>query len=92
MENAAKGSAAGGTDEVREELEYWRLPRDTKAALEALQWDWGEAYEIGFDDGEWWYRRRDGFGGRESAFTPDALHKLIVEDYTFRPVRRDDVR
>jgi hypothetical protein len=40
------------------------------AALDALRWHWGTAYEIGVDDGQWWYRRRDGKGGRETATPP----------------------
>ena len=46
MERAAMGSAAG---EVREELEYHQRPGDAGAALEVLRWNWGDAYEIGFD-------------------------------------------
>jgi hypothetical protein len=93
MERAAEGNAAGVMDEVRDELEHRRAATTARRkALETLQWNWGDAYEIGFDDGEWWFRRRDGIGGRERAGDPDELHKLIVADYHFRPVRRDDVR
>jgi hypothetical protein len=79
---AAEGNAAGGTDEVRRELEYWRRPRDIGAALEAFRWCWGEAYEIGydFDGGEWWFRRRIGLGGIEAAPDPDELRRLIIAE------------
>lgn len=59
------------------------------AMLEALKWHWGDAYDIGCDDGEWWYSRRDGLSGRKTASGPDALRRAIVDDYTFRPVRRE---
>lgn len=91
MEKAATIHAARGTDAVRDELEYQHHPC-TGDALDALQRTWGAEYEIGCDDGEWWFRRRDGIGGRETAPTPDELHAMIVENYNFRPVRRDDAR
>ena len=75
----------------KEEFDMRRVAEGTAAdgaALEVLRCTWGEAYEIGCDDGQWWYRRRDGPGGRETAQNADALHKLIIEDYTFMPVRR----
>jgi hypothetical protein len=68
-------------------------PEDAQApALAALRFHWGDAYEIGCDDGGWWYERRDGIGGRERAGDPVELYRMIVADYEFRPVRRDDVR
>jgi hypothetical protein len=68
----------------------WDLPLPgERAALEALAWNWGTAYEIGIDDGEWWYRRRDGKGGRETASAPDTLHNMIVTDYDALPVPRE---
>jgi hypothetical protein len=77
MERAEEeGNATGGT-------------QGDGTPLEVLRWNWGEAYEIGCDDGEWWYRRRDGLGGRQTAQNADALHKLVIEDYTFLPVRRE---
>jgi hypothetical protein len=68
----------------------WNLPAlpGQQAALEALQWNWGEPYDIGVDDGQWWYRRRDGLGGTETAATPDSLRNKIINDYTDLPVRR----
>jgi hypothetical protein len=58
------------------------------AALDALRWNWGEAYEIGHDT-RWWFRRLDGYGGAETAASPDALRKAIIENYLARPVDRD---
>jgi hypothetical protein len=68
----------------------WNLPAlpGKQAALEALCWNWGVAYDIGVDGGQWWYRRRDGLGGTETAITPDDLHIKIANDYTDLPVRR----
>jgi len=62
------------------------LPSD-QAALEALLLDWSEVYDIGIDDGQWWYRRKDRKGGTETARTPDDLRVQIAQDYTIRPVR-----
>jgi hypothetical protein len=73
---ASKGNAAGGA-----------LRAD--ATLDALRWNWGDAYDIGCDDGVWWFRRRDGIGSQETASSPDALRRAIVDDYTFRPMRRE---
>jgi hypothetical protein len=94
VDRAAEGSAAGVTGEVRDELEHHRMTRAARAAaLAALRWNWGDAYKIGCTGaGEWWFERRDGIGGRERAADPDELPKLIVSDYEFRPVRRDDVQ
>jgi hypothetical protein len=59
-------------------------------ALEALRWDWGDAYEIGHDDERGWRaRRRDGLGGDLTATDPDGLYALIGDDYALRPVPRD---
>lgn len=79
MERAAETEAAGGQG------------APVSQALDALRFDWGDAYEIGLDEdsGVWWARRRDGKGGRIEAPDPDGLRKLILDDYTFLPVRRD---
>lgn len=61
----------------------------TEHALGTLLWNWGEAYDIGCDAGQWWYRRKDGKGGRETAASADELYRMIVADYTFMPVPRD---
>jgi hypothetical protein len=60
-----------------------------ETALEALRWHWGDAYTIGFDDGVWWFRRRDGYGGTGHAPDPKALRDAIIANYVARPVRRD---
>jgi hypothetical protein len=50
----------------------WDIPHlpGEQAALEALEFNWGDAYDIGVDDGQGWYRRRDNRGGTETANTP----------------------
>jgi hypothetical protein len=58
------------------------------AALDVLRWNWGEAYEIGHDT-RWWFRRRDGYGGVETAAGPEVLRSAIIENYTDRPVDRE---
>ncbi|HEX6520955.1 MAG TPA: hypothetical protein VF070_13230 [Streptosporangiaceae bacterium] len=58
-------------------------------ALDALRWHWGDAYRIGVYEGEWQAWRKDDLGGALCAPGPDELNKQIVDDYTFRPVRRD---
>ena len=59
------------------------------AALEALVWHWGDAYDIGLCDGTWWFQRRDGYGGRETAASSEALRGAIIQNYMHRPVRRE---
>jgi hypothetical protein len=59
------------------------------AALDALRWNWGDAYDIGHDGNRWWFTRRDGTGGTETASGPDALRTAIIDNYTLRPVCRD---
>jgi hypothetical protein len=72
----AAGGAAGG----RTADDY---------ALEALRWDWGEAYEIGRDDERGWHaRRRDGLGCLTEA-DPDGLRAAIRADYALKKVPRD---
>jgi hypothetical protein len=56
-------------------------------ALEALDWHWGEAYEITETAGEWRAVRRD--NGRTLAATEaEDLRDLIKADYTKEPVPR----
>jgi hypothetical protein len=64
-------------------------PPTGDAALDALQWNWGDAYTIGRDDGVWWFRRRDGWGGTVRASTPNELREAIITNYVARPVRRE---
>jgi hypothetical protein len=58
-----------------------------RAAVEALRGTWGAAYEFGVDGGQWWFRRKDGVGGTETAASPDCLLTQIVIDYGSLPVR-----
>lgn len=62
-------------------------PHDEQAVVEALCWSWGAAYEIGADDGQWWFRRRDGKGATETAAGPDALLTMIITDHSAYPIR-----
>ena len=55
-------------------------------ALEALRYDWGRAYEIEVNGGEWRARRRDGLGGWITADDPGALCYQISSDYMTKPV------
>lgn len=58
-----------------------------RAVVEALRCTWGEAYEVGMDGGQWWFRRKDGMGGTETAASPDGLLAQIVIDHDALPVR-----
>ena len=58
-------------------------------ALEALRWNWGEAYKIDLIDGRWLAERLDGLGGPIEAGSPEELHTAIVADYELKPVPRD---
>jgi hypothetical protein len=68
-------------------------PRSTiadKDALDALEFDWGEAYMIGRDDERgWWAARRDRIGGYFTAPGSDELREAIRVDYDLKPVPRD---
>lgn len=58
-------------------------------ALEALEWNWGEAYEIGVTaDGLWHAKRRDGLGGTIDAAGPEDLRNAVKDDYMTKPVPR----
>jgi hypothetical protein len=76
MDEAAPQAASGTTADGQE--------------LAALQWNWGEAYLIGFG-GEhgWWASRRDQIGGLITESGPDELAAAIRADYTLKPVPRD---
>jgi|HubBroStandDraft_6_1064221.scaffolds.fasta_scaffold151714_2 hypothetical protein len=75
MEHAAGRSAASG--------------RAEKEALDALEFDWGDAYMIGRDDERgWWAARRDRIGGYFTAPGPDELREAIRADYALEPVPR----
>jgi hypothetical protein len=73
----AAGGAAGG-----------RTADDE--ALEALRWDWGEAYLIGHDDERgWWAARRDRIGSLLIGADPGGLREQIRADYVVKKVPRD---
>jgi hypothetical protein len=58
-------------------------------ALAALEWNWGEAYEVGYTAEHGWHaRRRDGLGGLITADGPDDLRRAVLDDYATRPVPR----
>ena len=61
-----------------------------KNAVDALLWDWGEAYEIEMPDADsgWRARRLDGLGGWIHAESADDLRNQIFSDYVTKPVRR----
>ena len=57
--------------------------------LESLTWNWGEAYRISrTPDGTWLAQRRDD-NATLRADDLEALHDVIIKDYSARPVRRD---
>ena len=59
-------------------------------ALEALRWDWGEAYLIGHDDERgWWAARRDRIGSLLTGADPEGLRAAIRADYALKRVPRD---
>lgn len=62
----------------------------SKNALDALLWDWGEAYEIEMPDVDhgWRARRLNGLGGWMGADSAEDLRSQIVSDYVAKPVRR----
>jgi hypothetical protein len=71
------GGAAGG-----------RMADDD--ALEALRWNWGEAYLIGHDDERgWWAARRDRIGSLLTGTDADGLRAAIRADYALKRVPRD---
>lgn len=58
--------------------------------LDALLWDWSEAYEIEMPDADhrWRARRLDGLGGWMDAGSAEDLRNQIVSNYVTEPVRR----
>jgi hypothetical protein len=63
--------------------------RAEKDALDALEFDWGEAYMIGRDDERgWWAARRDRIGGLLTAPGAEELREAIRADYALEPVPR----
>lgn len=61
---------------------------DRDEALNALDWNWGEAYEISEALSVWRAVRRDS-QRTLIATAPKDLRDLIIEDYTKEPVPRD---
>jgi hypothetical protein len=57
-------------------------------ALAALQYGWGDAYQIEYTPAGWQFRRRDGIGDWETAPDPDELWRMMREDYDLRPLPR----
>ena len=56
--------------------------------LKDLRWHWGRAYEISWD-GQFRASRRDDLTELAASSAQD-LRQLLRDDYTARPVRRDD--
>lgn len=59
------------------------------AALSALEFGWGSAYEFGWDDEGPWALRRDGLGGKIRAGDPDRLGEQVRDDYAVKHVPRE---
>ena len=53
--------------------------------LDALQWNWDEAYAITAAAGHWLAQRRDN-GRTLTASSPAGLREMIIEDYAAEPV------
>jgi hypothetical protein len=54
---------------------------DVGRALEALDFAWGDVYEIGHEDGIWLAESRDGRGRRLTGKTPDELNAAMRADW-----------
>jgi len=52
-----------------------------------IRYHWGEVYEIGWEDGSFWFRRRDN-GAMIQCATAAALRSEIRADYGAMPVAR----
>jgi hypothetical protein len=57
--------------------------------LEFLEYNWGSAYLIGREDGQYTAVRRDGQGGTIADLSRDGLVRKICDDYIASPVPRD---
>jgi hypothetical protein len=60
-----------------------------REALDALVFDWGEAYAITHEGGCWQARRRDSLGHLLTARDPGELRAAIRADYELKPVPRE---
>jgi hypothetical protein len=61
--------------------------RARAAALNDLDWQWGEAYDLAITGASWVAKRLDN-GRSLKASSPAELHALIVADYAATPVPR----
>jgi hypothetical protein len=52
-----------------------------KFGLEALRLAWGDAYDIGFESGQWKADRRNAEARTFTGDTPDALNRAIRADW-----------
>jgi hypothetical protein len=57
-------------------------------ALGRLQWDWGSAYQI-TGAADRWVARRSDTGRLLNADSPEALQRLLKQDYGTEPVPRE---
>ena len=64
-------------------------PPDIVGDLEYLEHNWGSAYLIGRQGGQFTAVRRDGNGDTLTDPERDGLRRKIAEDYAGRPVPRD---
>ena len=82
--------AAGDTRTPAHQPQEAPVVTADSAALTALRYGWGEAYEIDVDaEGTWRARRRDGLGDAITEGDPEALAAAIFADYSLKPVPRD---
>jgi hypothetical protein len=59
-----------------------------EAALESLRYNWGDAYAVSRPDPDTWLAQRLDTRETLRAADPDGLARLILADYTARPVPR----
>ena len=65
-----------------------RAARTVRAALDDLDRQWGQSYDLAAWDGLWLARRLDD-GASLTAPSPNELHGLIAAGHAARPVTRD---
>jgi hypothetical protein len=61
--------------------------RQREEDLQQIRFHWGRSYEVGWQDGSFWFRRRDN-GTTLQCLTAMALWAEIRLDYSARPVDR----
>jgi hypothetical protein len=64
-------------------------PPDILGDLEYLEHNWGSAYLIGREGGQYTAERRDGQGDALTDPERDGLRRKIAADYAASPVPRD---